>query len=130
MNKWIGKENEGKHWTVVAKRGGVVLGFGHYVLDERTEGAAEEQAELPSFPDGTDIEAARYLFEVIGNSEKSIKGKYISESRRVLEFGGELTRDSHCLSASSTCHRPCTSKDRSWSCSSTVGYRADSGIRA
>jgi hypothetical protein len=82
MNKWwLAPENEGKHWTVVAKRGDVILGFGHYVVDERVEAAeAEEKPGLPSFPEGTDVEAAKYLFEVIGNSEKGIKGKYVSES--------------------------------------------------
>lgn len=96
MTKWLAPENESKHWTVVAKRGDVVLGFGHYVLDERVEGAEEEKHELPSFPEGTDVEAAKYLFEVIGNSEKEIQGKYISEclSQLQLELRAVLTRRS------------------------------------
>lgn len=89
MRKWLagaGREGgEGKHWTVVAKRGEALIGYAHYEVGEGKEGERdahekEVESEFDEFPEGTDVEAARVMFDAIVASERSIRGGYISES--------------------------------------------------
>lgn len=120
--KWSASEAEGEgtHVTAVAKRGELLLGYGHFMVHENVEGEeAEEEGGGDDYPEGTDLEAARSVFGGMEAAERLIKGKFVGEMSFCIYSvpsspKADLFRAS---SPPSTRHGSFTSKDGSRSCS-------------
>lgn len=131
--QWLANESaaasEGKkqrHWTVVARRGEQIVGFGHWELHAGKGGVEEEEESVP-LPEGADKEKGPRIFDALHKASEGIEGKFISECcslhpTRLVLHSMRFGADPRSRSASSTGHRPLPTAHRRRASYHTVLY--------